>query len=273
VAAPKKKPAEKPAPKPPKKIRKRTQTKGPNKRLSDKPIKVQSEGFARNMMELSAALQVSTKAISYAGQKFPDLCPGKTELGYEIEKWGVFLFEVQKQNDDAMRDAKLHKTELESYRTEQQAELFRIKKEIEEGKIAYRDDVIETVCNEMIHGFVGSLRQMKWEIANAGYGLPREELAELVEKRVGLALQELVKGNWAQKKTFFRPLYARLCVLLPSLSFGDGPKNTSGESRTARKNATTRAARPSSDPSSTPSATPASSKSSASARRKAAKPS
>jgi len=248
------------------------QTAAPKHSLPTDRVKSQREGWARNMLELSAALQVSTRQISNAANKHVALCPGKTEDGYEIEAWRTFFWKVKATDDEAYAEAKLEKLNLENYRTEQQAELFRIKRELEEGKIAYRSDVIDTVCCEMLPGLISVLQAAKWEIANAGYGQSREDLAELVEAKIAEALGEMAKGSWTQKKTtFWLPLYAKLSPLLPKSSSGVGRRSTSAGSKTESKSGTRPRGRPFSGRSSTRSATTESTKLSASVQRKAAK--
>jgi hypothetical protein len=225
------------------------------------------------MLELSAALQVSTRQVSNAASKFPAECPGKTEDGYEIEPWRKFFYDVKAKDQDAYAEAKLEKLNLENYRTEQQAEIFRIKRELEEGKVMHRGDVIDVVCGEMLPGMISVLQTAKWEIANKAYGLPREELAEVVETKIQEALAELARGNWVQKKNaFWGPLYAKLLPHLPAFHSGNGPKKTSGGSKMATKKGTPRQGHRSSAQSSTVSVKKKSTMSPANARRKVVKP-
>ena len=179
------------------------------------------DGYARSHVELGTMLQRSASAVSrYA--LHPD-APPKTEWGYHLEDWQSHIQRMEEGNGEFNR-LRQDKVAIENWRTEQQGHLYRIKREIQEGKLATLEEVIAVVCQQMLPGMQTVFQRLPLELADTTFGLPREEIVPIVETKVREAFMELSRGNWAQKKTFWQKVYAELYAHLQNSTSGGGQK-------------------------------------------------
>jgi hypothetical protein len=238
----------------------------PKKKPAGKPPKQTQvhnapEGYAANYQDLSVAVMRSRSALTKYLNR--DGAPKKGKEGYNIQEVRDFIEQADKQDVEdggALALAKLEKIQQETFRMAEMAMLKSFERQVRQGQLMDREEVIRVVCGEMLQEMLAALWRVPIELMDAA-GMDRVELRERAEIKIRKALDLLASGKWAQKKTILsQMLSAELSDRLKKSSFGDGRSSTSRTSKTASSPTTTRRTRRSSGPSSKPSGTKKSAK-------------
>ena len=172
---------------------------------------------------LAAHLGVNRKSVERWLRK-PD-CPGKSEHGYDCKAWELFCEKNRLGGTKKARGKGIVALEEEKLR------LGNEKQELLNARLRGEAMGIDEVCatlGDMMAGFVLTLRQTIPGIVEEVAGLPLAEANKRMRRRLDEALSTLALGEWAQKKTFWSKVYARLLDLQAMHGLGRGPRTSSG---------------------------------------------
>lgn len=175
--------------------------------------------FVKTQEELAAHLDVERKSIQRWSKRKG--CPGKTDRGYDVAAW-------RRWKDDN-RLGRSKSKGLQKLKEEEAAlknEKLRLQNEKARGQMAHVDEV-NKVLGEMMSGFVLSLRQAVPSMAEEAVGVSAGEAMKRIRHRIDESLEDLALGDWAQKKTFWSNVYARLRVLQETHGLGRGRRSMS----------------------------------------------
>ena len=180
--------------------------------------------WARNQVELAAALGCDRKSIQrWLKEADPD-CPGKMSDGrYNVTLWRLWT-EV-KGKKPAHRLGK-DKGALELENIQLRNEKLEIENALRRGELLHIDEACK-VLTEMVGAFVMRMRGMKHTLGPQVIGVPVSEATKRIGREVDEGLAELSLGAWAKKKPFWGIVYAKLQDLHKSFSLGSGPSDTS----------------------------------------------
>ncbi len=149
-------------------------------------------------------------------------CPGKSEHGYDVAAWDAWC----RKNKLGKKKASGGKVDLEN----EKIRLHNERAEIINAKLRGEAMGIDEVCQtlgDMMAGFVLGLRQAVPMMSEEVVGVPLAEVHKRLRRRVDETLGELALGKWAQKKTFWSIVYARLQDQLETHGLGRGAKSMS----------------------------------------------
>lgn len=149
-------------------------------------------------------------------------CPGKTENGFDVKAWDAWVSD----NKLGRRQASKGRASLE----EEKIRLHNERQSLVNAKLRGEAIGIDECCQvlaDMMAGFVLSLNQAVPGMAEETVGLPLAEASKRLKRRVNECLGELALGQWAQKKTFWSSVYAKLRDLQATHGLGRGAKSMS----------------------------------------------
>lgn len=175
-------------------------------------------GFAKNQVELAAAIDYDRKTI----QRWLKIegCPGaKSDGRYDIEAWKKWIHDTRRGH--GKKEGKT-KVDIET----QIAELKREGLELEMKKIRGQLMDVDEVCQVMVGlfaGTVGALRTLRHEVATQVVGVSVAEATKRLGNAQDAVLEKLSLGEWAKKKAFWSTVSARLSALQQKLLPSTGP--------------------------------------------------
>lgn len=172
--------------------------------------------FVKTQGELGERLNASRKSIQRWFKE--DGCPGKSDQGYNVTLWQMWVGERGKAPRAIVP---LTKQELDSEHMRLKNEKLSIEIAVRRGELASWDEVNKTLT-EMMSAFVGTMRQMKHHLGPQVVGVDIGEAAKRIGRMVDENLTELSLGGWAEKKTFWCKVYAHLQDLHRRYNLGDG---------------------------------------------------
>ena len=180
--------------------------------------------WARNQVELAAALGCDRKSIQRWLKDGDAECPGKTSDGrYNVTLWR--LWSEKKGKKPAHRLGK-DKGALEIENMALRNEKLEIENAVRRGELIHIDDCCQ-VLTEMMGAFVMRMRGIKHSLGPQVIGVPVAEATKRIGREIDEGLAELSLGTWAKKKAFWGIVYAKLFDLHRKYSLGDGPSGMS----------------------------------------------
>lgn len=178
---------------------------------------IEEDVFVRSQTELGKRLNATRKSVSRWLKE--EGCPGKVAgKGYNVTLWQMWIAERDKKPRAIVP---MSKKELDEENVRLKNEKLAIEIAVKRGELASWDEV-NKVLTDMMSAFVGSMRQMKHQIAAEVIGVDVGEAAKRIGRSVDENLTELSLGEWAQKKTFWSRVYAHLQDLHRRYDLGDG---------------------------------------------------
>lgn len=180
--------------------------------------------WARNQVELAAALGCDRKSIQRWLKAGDEECPGKTSDGrYNVTLWRLWV--EKKGKKPAARLGK-DKGALEIENIALRNEKLEIENAVRRGELLHVDEACK-VLTEMMGAFVMRMRGMKHTLGPQVIGVPVSEATKRIGREVDAGLTELSIGEWAKKKPFWGIVYVRLRDLHRKYNLGDGLNDTS----------------------------------------------
>lgn len=174
--------------------------------------------FVPTQEALAAQLGANRKTIE-RWLKRPG-CPGKTEHGYEVAAWDAWC----RKNNLGKKKASGGRVDLE----DEKLRLHNERAAIINAKLRGESMGIDEVCQvigDMVAGFVLAHRQSVPMMSEEVVGVDLAEVNKRLRRRMDETLGELALGKWAQKKTFWSNVYARLQDLQETYGLGRGAKS------------------------------------------------
>jgi hypothetical protein len=180
--------------------------------------------FAKNQVDLAAALGCERKSVQrWLKEKDPE-CPGKTSDGrYNITLWKLW---VEKKGKKPAARLGTDKGALELEKLRLQNEKLRLENEVTKGRLLDQDEVIGVLCS-MVREAYEKFRGLKHTLAPQVVGVEVSEATKRLGVEIDNTLRGLSLGEFAKKKVFWQKLYATLGDLHNSFSLGLGENSTS----------------------------------------------
>jgi hypothetical protein len=172
--------------------------------------------FEKSQVGLAKKLNAARKTVARWMKE--DGCPGKTEKGFNVAAWQLWVAESGKAPRAVPT---MTKQDLDAEHVRLKNEKLELEMSIKRGELISQDEACK-VFGEMVSGFVTELRQMKHQIPADLIGVDVGEAAKRLGKEVDERLTSLSLGNWAQKKMFWSALYVLQQDLFKRFSLGDG---------------------------------------------------
>lgn len=180
--------------------------------------------WARNQVELAAALGCDRKSIQRWLKEADPECPGKMSDGrYNVTLWR--LWTEKKGKKPAHRLGK-DKGALELENIQLRNDKLEIENALRRGELMHIDEATK-VLTEMMSAFVMRMRGIKHTLAQQVTGVTVAEATKRIGREVDEGLSELAIGAWAKKKPFWGIVYAKLQDLHKSFNLGSGPSDMS----------------------------------------------
>lgn len=180
--------------------------------------------WAKNQSELAEQLDCDRKSIQRWLKEGDPECPGKTADGrYNVTLWKLWVTKVGKRTGTIAKGKGKIELELENMRLRN--EKLDIENMLRRGELMHSDEVCKVLA-DMMGAFVQKVRGIKHTLAPSVVGVSMPEATKRIAREVDEALTELALGSWAQKKTFWSIVYARLHDLQATHNLGSGQSAT-----------------------------------------------
>lgn len=180
--------------------------------------------WAKNQVELAAALGCDRKTIQRWLKENDPECPGKRADGrYNVTLWRLWSEKKGKSPKNRLGRDK-GALEIENY--ELRNEKLKIENAVRRGELIHIDDCCKVLC-EMMAAFVTRTRGVKHTLGPEVIGVSLPEAVKRIGREMDSALTELALGEWAKKKPFWGIVFATLRDQHKKFSLGDGQSATS----------------------------------------------
>ena len=191
--------------------------------LSEAEAEERLSTWAKNQVDLAAAIGCDRKSIQRWLKESDPECPGKTSDGrYNVTLWR--LWTEKKGKKHANRLGK-DKGALELENINLRNEKLEIENALKRGELIHIDDCCK-VLTEMMGAFVSRMRGMKHSLGPEVIGTTLPEATKRIGREVDEGLRELALGEWAKKKPFWGSVFATLLDLHKKYNLGSGQNVT-----------------------------------------------